>query len=271
MKITLRREPRTARYYPEDLGQGVVLDMVLIPGGSFLMGSPEDEPERNQAEGPQHPVTVPTFFMGRTPVTQAQWKVVAALRPAKRDLDPDPSEFKGNEHPVEQVSWHDAVEFCDRLAQHTQRPYRLPSEAEWEYACRAGTTTPFHFGEILTPDLGNYDWSETYQNSPTKSEGSHGTTPVATYPPNGWGLYDLHGNVWEWCEDDWHSSYEGAPRDGRAWIAENRSEEGLRVLRGGSWLSYPWVCRSAYRNFNDAEWRSDVDGFRVCCSVSGPL
>ncbi|MDX2099055.1 MAG: formylglycine-generating enzyme family protein, partial [Leptolyngbyaceae cyanobacterium bins.59] len=252
MRIIERRKTCQAQYYPEILGNGITLDMILIPGGTFLMGSPADEPERDSDEE-QHSVTVPSFFMGKTQVTQAQWRVIATLPKVKRDLDPDPSNFKGENrenHPVEQVSWLDAVEFCDRLARQTHRPYRLPSEAEWEYACRAGTTTPFHFGKIITPNLANYDWSVAYQNSPTRSEDSKGTTPVASYPPNSFGLYDMHGNVWEWCGDDWHDSYENAPDDGSAWISESRTDESSRVRRGGSWILNPWYCRSAYRLLN---------------------
>ncbi|NEO21280.1 MAG: formylglycine-generating enzyme family protein, partial [Moorea sp. SIO4A5] len=126
--------------------------MVAIPEGSFIMGSPETEEGHTNDESPQHRVTVTSFFMGKYPVTQAQWQAVAALPQVNRELEPDPSHFKGKNRPVEQVSWYDAVEFCERLSQYTKRPYRLPSEAEWEYACRAGTTTPFHFGETITTD-----------------------------------------------------------------------------------------------------------------------
>ncbi|WP_226586322.1 formylglycine-generating enzyme family protein, partial [Microseira wollei] len=151
------RERKQASYFTEDLGNNISLEMVAIPGGTFLMGSPETEAERYEYEEPQHLVSVPSFFMGKYQITQAQWQAVAALPKINRDLESDPSYFKGENRPVENVSWLDAVEFCARLSQKTKREYRLPSEAEWEYACRAGTTTPFHFGETITPDLVNYN------------------------------------------------------------------------------------------------------------------
>ncbi|PSB02782.1 formylglycine-generating enzyme family protein [Merismopedia glauca] len=278
MKITLRSESCAAQYYQEDLDSSTTLDMILIPGGNFMMGSPDHEPERYDDESPQHNVKVPTFFMGKTPVTQKQWRAVAALPEIKHHLDPNPSEFSGDDRPVEQVSWHEAVEFCARLAKKSRRPYRLPNEAEWEYACRAmtspptqGNYPPFHFGAIITPDLVNYNWTESYQNSPTKSERSSGTTLVGTYPPNAFGLYDMHGQVWEWCEDDWHSNYEGAPTDGSAWVNKSRSETDRRVVRGGSWINDPRYCRSADRfNYLAGARYYDV-GFRVSCSAPRTL
>lgn len=160
-KIADRRRSQ-ARYFTEDLGSGVTLEMVEIPGGAFLMGSPESGKGRFSNESPQHRVTVSSFFMGKFEVTQAQWRAVANLPGVSRDLNPDPSYFKGNDLPVEQVSWEEAVEFCARLSKKTGRTYRLPTEAEWEYACRAGTTSAFHFGETITPELVNYDGSRPY-------------------------------------------------------------------------------------------------------------
>ena len=194
-----------------------LIPLALIPAGSFLMGSPEDEPGRSMAEGPQHKVTLGSFFMAQTPITQAQWREVAGWQKLERDLNPDPSNFKGANRPVEMVSWFDALEFCRRLSQRTGRNYTLPSEAQWEYACRAGTTTPFHFGATISPDVANYDGNYTYG---TGSKGIYReqTTDVASFPANAWGLHDMHGNVWEWCLDEWHDSYEGAPTDGSAWM-----------------------------------------------------
>ena len=279
MKLTLRPEKRKAQFYPEDLGNGITLDMVLIQGGSFLMGSPEDEIERYKDEE-QHLVTVPTFFMGKYPVTQAQWRAVAALPKIDCDLEPDPSNFKGDNRPVEQVSWLAATEFCARLAQHTNRPYRLPSEAEWEYACRAETTTPFYFGETITTDLANYRGEDRTINEKLYS-GSYGrgpkgsyreeTTTVGEFPAHAWGLYDMHGNVWEWCLDHWHDSYEGAPDDGSAWIDPESGAGEKRVLRGGSWDVYPRDCRSATRIYIGAGGRTNYFGFRVSCSASRTL
>ena len=180
MPLTLRRTPATTRYYIEaleGLGEAIPLQMLLIPTGTFMMGSPEDEPERQGREGPQHEVSVPSFFLGRYPVTQAQWRAVAALQQVNLELNSEPSNFTGDNLPVEQVSWYEAVEFCDRLSAHTGRPYRLPSEAEWEYACRAGTTTPFHFGKTLTTEVANYYGQVTYVDGP-EGEVRKTTTPV---------------------------------------------------------------------------------------------
>jgi formylglycine-generating enzyme required for sulfatase activity len=193
-----------------------LIPMVQIPAGRFLMGSPEDEPDRFDEEGPQHEVTLGAFFMAQTPITQAQWREVAGWKKVERDLNPDPSRFKGDNRPVEQVNWLDAQEFCRRLSQRTGRNYTLPSEAQWEYACRAGTTTPFHFGPTISTEVANYDGNYTYGQG-LKGIYRQQTTDVASFPANDWGLHDMHGNVWEWCLDEWHDSYEGAPVDGSAW------------------------------------------------------
>ena len=269
--LTLHRYKRTNKSYTEALGNDVVLTLMLMPAGEFLMGAPEEEPERVDDEGPQHLVKVPQFLMGRYAVTQAQWRVVANYDRVEQELDPDPSHFKGDNCPVEKVSWEDAQEFCRRLSARTGKDYRLPSEAQWEYACRAGTTTPFHFGETITPDLANYNGTETYNNGP-KGDDRNGpkgnyrqeTTAVGSFPANDWGLYDMHGNVWELCEDDYYSSYKGAPTDGSAWVEMDRTEPD-RLLRGGSWGSNPGLCRSAYRYINPRVSRAVIVGFRVCC------
>jgi formylglycine-generating enzyme required for sulfatase activity len=260
--LVIRRERKQARYFVEKLGE-IGLDMILIPGGTFVMGSPEDEPERSNYEGSLHQVTVPQFFMGRYPITQAQWQFVAGLPEVAQALQPNPSNFEGANRPVEQVSWHDAVEFCDRLSVHTSRTYRLPSEAEWEYACRAGTTTPFYFGKTLTPELANYDGNSTYNDGP-KGEYREATTPVDQFGiANGFGLCDMHGNVYEWCQDHWHDNYEGAPPDGSAWLTDDAGS--ARVRRGGSWGNDPRYCRSAYRVYLYPGDAYNVIGFRVVC------
>ena len=282
-KIVINRTQKTAQYYVEDLGNGITLDMMLIPGGSFLMGSPEDELERSDSESPPHLVNIEKFCMGRYPVTQEQWRAVAALPQVNKELDADPSNFKGDKRPVEQVSWYDAVEFCDRvtrfvnehrLTAHTKRQYRLPSEAEWEYACRAGTTTPFHFGETITSELANYDANYTY-GAGVKGTYREETTVVGSFGvANNFGLYDMHGNVWEWCLDDWHSNYEGAPTDGSPWFDGNDNDnlhqkQGNAVLRGGSWDISPKYCRSASCGISDRAgrvFRNFVNGFRVVCA-----
>jgi eukaryotic-like serine/threonine-protein kinase len=253
-----------AEFFTEDLGNGVMLEMVAIPDGTFLMGSPENEParfsfsyrrgcangdaSRSHSESPQHTVTIAPFFMGKFPVTQSQWKAVTALPKVNIDLNPDPSSFKGANRPVEGVSWDDAVEFCSRLSKKTGKIYRLPTEAEWEYACRAGTTTAYYCGETITKDVANYGGIV------------RGTTDVGTFPANPFGLFDMHGNVWEWCQDEWHKNYHHAPADGIAWLADNNQN---RLLRGGSWCLLFYNCRSANRYYHArVDSRSSV-GFRV--------
>jgi formylglycine-generating enzyme required for sulfatase activity len=264
-ELTIERTRQTATGFTESLVSTLGLDMMLVPGGSFVMGSPDEEPERYGYEGPQHEVTVPSFFMGRYPVNQAQWQFVATLPQQEIPLNPKPAHFQQNVlAPVEQVSWYETVEFCARLSAQTGRSYRLPSEAEWEYACRAGTTTPFHFGVTISPDLATYDASQAYEEGPV-GKAAGGITPVGSAGvANAFGLYDMHGNVWEWCQDVWHSNYEGAPTDGSAWM-EGGNQDG-RVLRGGSWDSNPRKCRSACRNSVRLGLRDDDNGFRVVCS-----
>ena len=192
----------------------------------------------------------------------SEWLVVATDFPkANQDLDPDPSRFKGNRLPVERVSWYDAVEFCDRLTQHTGRPYRLPSEAEWEYACRANTTTPFHFGPTLSDQFSNYRATEIYGPG-EKGEYRQKTTPVDQLKvANPFGLCDMHGNVLEWCLDHWHENYDSAPTNGSAWIKGGNSDR--RVRRGGSWDLNPRYCRSAYRYHFSPDYQVSHLGFRV--------
>jgi formylglycine-generating enzyme required for sulfatase activity len=279
-KIIIHEYERTAQYFIEDLGNGIQLEMVMIPSGSFMMGSPETEEGSTDDERPQHQVTIKAFCLGKYQVTQAQWKAVAAFPQVNKELKLDPSRFKGdgstsltNHRPVEQVSWENAVEFCDRLSRHTKRQYRLPSEAEWEYACRAGTTTPFHFGETITTNLANYQGTD---NEEYKWSGSYGSGPKGVYREettavgsfgvaNNFGLYDMHGNVWEWCQDDWHSDYEGAPTDGSAWLSSEESSD-RKLLRGGSWNDNPEDCRSAYRHYYNLDYFNYAIGFRVVCS-----
>ncbi|MBD2570478.1 SUMF1/EgtB/PvdO family nonheme iron enzyme [Anabaena lutea] len=237
----IQRQPRIARYFTEDLGNGVTLEMAAISGGTFMMGSPENEIGRRDDESPQHQVTVPSFFMGKYPVTQAQYQAITGN---------NPSCFKDSNRPVERVSWYDAGIFCQKLSQRTGKNYRLPSEAEWEYACRAGTTTPFHFGDTITTDLANYHGNYTYRQEPigvyrekTREVGSFGVA-------NNFGLYDMHGNVWEWCQN--HPD-----------IEENAYR---RPKRGGSWDYIPGNCRSGYSQDYSSNGRSNNLGFRVVCS-----
>jgi formylglycine-generating enzyme required for sulfatase activity len=234
--------------------------MVSIPGGTFMMGSPDFEGDAD--ERPQHKVTIKPFFMGKFPVTQAQWKAVAALPKVKQTLNPHPSKFKGLDRPVENVSWHEAVEFCVRLSEKTGRDYRLPSEAEWEYACRAGTNTSFHFGETVTSDLVSCSSNDAIE---PKSRYRKETTNVGSFEvANAFGLYDMHGLVWEWCADPWHNNYKDAPSDGTAW--EIGGDVHRRVLRGGSWSFSAELCRSASRSWNESDGGLRICGFRVVFS-----
>jgi formylglycine-generating enzyme required for sulfatase activity len=268
-----------ARSFTEDLGNGVTVEMIAIPGGAFSMGAPTTEAESRDNERPQHRVTIQPFYMGKYAATQAQWKAVAKLPKIKFDLADDPSRFKGNNRPVEQVSWYQAVEFCARLSKNTGHNYRLPSEAEWEYACRAGTTTPFHFGQTITTDQVNYDGNYTYGNS-RKGIYRAETVDVGTFPPNAFGLYEMHGNVWEWCADPWHDSYKGAPNDGRVWdekdndnryqnsmdlLVKSGNDDRTRLLRGGSWYDSPRFSRSALRGGDAPDTRLYNNGFRFVC------
>ncbi len=276
----INRSRKTAKYFTEELGNGVFLEMVEIPGGHFMMGAPQDENGSLDREHPQHQVTVKPFFMSKYPVTQAQWKAVAALPKVNCDLKPEPSQFKGDNRPVERVSWYDAVEFCVRLSrldrvsrfvkghlssQDRGIEYRLPSEAEWEYACRANTTTPFHFGETITGELANYRASSIFADE-SKGEYREQTIPVGQFPASAFGLYDMHGNVWEWCFDHFHDNYEGGPTDGSAWIEQsNDNNNRYRVMRGGSWYTFPEYCRSAYRYYVNARVDNFDVGLRVVC------
>ena len=258
----INRISKTANYFGEDLGNGVILEMVSIPGGTFKMGSPENEEGYHSSESPQHEVTVPPFFMGKYPVTQQQWRVVAALPKDKIDLKSDPSYFKGDNLPVECVSWNDAQEFCARLSRMANKTYRLPTEAEWEYACRGGTTTPFYCGETISTDLANYNGNYTYGQG-QKGEYREKTTEVGIFPANPFGLYDMCGNVWEWCEDGWHENYINAPTDGSAWTSLSTE---YMLLRGGSWYYDARYCRAAFRNGNSRDSRNFRYGFRVVSS-----
>ncbi|MEG4206061.1 bifunctional serine/threonine-protein kinase/formylglycine-generating enzyme family protein [Microcoleus sp. Pol7_A1] len=250
------RQHRQAQFFRENLGSGAILDMVAIPGGRFVMGSPSTEAGRSNNEGPQRTVNISPFFMGKYAITQEQWEVV---------MGNNPSDIKGLKRPVEQVSWNNALEFCQKISQKTGKIYRLPSEGEWEYACRAGTTTPFYFGETITPNLVNYDGNYPYGAAP-KGLYRKQTTDVGSFPPNAFGLYEMHGNVWEWCSDKWHGNYNGAPTDGSSW---ETGTDNNRVLRGAAWNCNTVYCRSAYRGRNWAVHRSRHLGFRVAvASVS---
>ncbi|MBD2175755.1 SUMF1/EgtB/PvdO family nonheme iron enzyme [Pseudanabaena sp. FACHB-1998] len=273
-KIELDRKNGKAQYIRENLGNGVTLDLVKIPAGKFMMGMPADERkialenakkyDWNGAEAyldrstPQHEVKVPSFLMGKYTVTNAQWQAVMGTKPSESS----DVKFQGENQPVINVSWDNCREFCKKLSEKINKNVRLPSEAEWEYACRAGTTTAFHFGETITTELVNYDGNYPYVDAP-KGEYRQKTVDVNfdRFSPNAWGLYQMHGNVWEWCEDVWHENYNGAPTDGSAWLTGG--EQNRRALRGGSWFCDAINCRSAFRIRNPADYSDDFIGFRV--------
>jgi formylglycine-generating enzyme required for sulfatase activity len=252
--------------FSEDLGGGVKIPLVRVPAGKFMMGSPADEERRSNDEGPQREVRIEGFLMGKFEVTQRQWRAVAALRQVEVELQPDPSKFKGDDLPVEQVSWLEAKEFIARLngklGLNERTGYRLPSEAEWEYAARAGTTTPFAFGATITPAIVNYNGNYPYGGAATGEYRAKTVAVGSLGKANAWGLFDMHGNVWEWCEDDWHGDYNGAPTDGRAWV-DVPSRGTYRVNRGGGWSTSAVNCRSADRDDDSPGDRYDNLGFRL--------
>ena len=259
--ITERRRMQAARVC-EEIAPGAVIELVELPGGAFLMGSP-NEGEYDD-EKPRHEVIVSPFHIGKFPVTQEQWEIVAGWEKIERELDADPSRFKGDDRPVENVSWDDAMEFCARLSSRTGHQYRLPTEAEWEYACHAGTTTPFAFGETITPEIVNYDGNRPYAKA-KQGEYREQTVPVGSLgAANAFGLYDMHGNVWEWCSDWYDGDYykecheQGAVSDPPGPVAGSD-----RVIRGGSWYSVAVFCRSACRSDADPGYRYDGVGFRL--------
>jgi formylglycine-generating enzyme required for sulfatase activity len=235
--------------------------MVVIPAGRFRMGSPADEPERTDYEGPQHEVCIAApFAMGMYAVTFYDYERFCDDTKLGK---PEDQGWGRGRRPVINVSWEAARDYCAWLGEQTGRAYRLPSEAEWEYACRAGTDTPFHFGPRITTDQANFDGNYTYNGS-AKGEYRAQTVPVGSFPPNAFGLYDMHGNVWEWCQDTWHDSYKGAPHDGSAW---GRGEKESRVARGGSWRDFPRFCCAAAPRRSPPGVRYGFIGFRVCCTV----
>jgi formylglycine-generating enzyme required for sulfatase activity len=233
-----------------DLGKGVTLELVRIEPGSFTMGSPESEADHDLSEEPQHKVTInKAFYVGKYEVTQKQWGVKRGPL----------SQFKGENLPTDGASWGDAKGWCADISKELGIVVRLPTEAEWEYACRAGTTTPWSSGATLTTDVANF-----------KAANLEHTSPVGSHKANAWGLYDMHGNVWEWCEDTLQPDYTGAPADGSPWIdAQNKYN---RVRRGGSWSDPAGNCRSAVRfgsagSEKEPDMRNNQVGFRVVVEV----
>lgn len=242
------------------LPDGIELEMIEIPGGSFMMGSSEDETESRMNEKPLHKVNVHPFYLGRFPITQSQWQCVM------RELPQISEDFRTDNFPVVNVFLEKAVEFCDRLYKLTAYKFRLPTEAEWEYTCRANTTTPFSFGSTITTELANFDGDKPYSQT-AKGESRQKLTSVGYFNfANTFGLYDMHGNVWEWCADIWHEDYINAPTDGSAWL-EN-GDQSYCVQRGGSWRDGSGKCRSAFRVGDIAHNSDHIVGLRVCLSAT---
>ena len=277
----VKRDRRQASYFSEALGDGIVLKMVLIPEGTAQVGAPRSEEGRVDNEDELHFVTLMPYFISKYTITQAQWRAVAFLPKVWRVLDPEPSQFKGLNRPAEQVSWYEAVEFCARLSRVTGRLYRLPTEVEWEYACRVETATPFHFGETLTTNLANYcgtDYCSEKRRRKICYKGAYGegstginrreTTEVGYFQvANGYGLHDMHGNVWEWCSSYLHECSSGTPSH-HCQPSTIEDEQQPKPLRGGSWKSSPAMCRSASRLLKSPGYREAFVGFRVVYSMT---
>ncbi|MEI6065180.1 MAG: bifunctional serine/threonine-protein kinase/formylglycine-generating enzyme family protein [Pseudanabaena sp. ELA748] len=272
----INRRSVQVQYFAEDkisLPNGAkAIEMALIPAGEFKIGSLSGEKGRSDDENQvNYPIKFSqAFYISRYEVTQKQWFAVMGsdydangFNKRFRELD---NKFKGDNRPMVVVDWNDAKAYCVKLSEKTGRSYRLPSEAEWEYSCRANTKTPFYFGETITAELVNHNSNYPYGNVlPNKSGYREVTTDVGSLPyPNEWGLYDMHGNVWEWCEDVWHENYNGIPSDGSAWLSGG--DQTRRLLRGGSWSYFAFFCRSAYRFRSDTSNRFDSFGFRVAAS-----
>jgi eukaryotic-like serine/threonine-protein kinase len=243
-----------AEYFTEDLGNGVKLDMVYVPAGSFDMGSNE-----HNTQQPIHRVKLSSFCMGKYPITQQQYQAIVGTNPSH-------FLYQSDNLPVQPVNWRDAIKFCQKLSQHTGKQYTLPSESQWEYACRAGTTTPFYYGETISTDLANYYGDVTYGKG-SKGEYRNRPTDVGSFPANAWGLYDMHGNVWEWCLDDWVENYRNAPTDGSA---RTDGHDYLKSIRGGGFRSHPIHFCSANRGksleYSQPNMDNEDVGFRVVVS-----
>ena len=252
--------PKT--YNPGDVSKDcdACPEMVVVPAGSFTMGSPPGEEGRADDEGPQHRVTIPrAFAVGKFEVTFAEWDACVAAGGCD-GYRPEDEGWGRGKRPAIDVSWKDTKASIEWLSRRTGETYRLPSEAEWEYAARAGTTTPFHFGATIGPDQANYDGNYAYAGG-AKGVYRKKTVAVGSFPANAFGLHDVHGNVWEWVEDCWRGDYKGAAADGGAWTTGG--ECGQRVLRGGGWSSKPGSARSAFRGRSTSVNRDSGYGFRV--------
>jgi formylglycine-generating enzyme required for sulfatase activity len=243
----------TAEQNTEVIRNDCSLDMLIIPSGVYQMGCARLQGDVD--EQPPHLVTIKSFMMSKFLITQAQCKAVRGKLP--------PCRFKGDNLPVERVSWGDAQKFCQGLSIKTGRSYRLPTETQWEYACRAGTVTPFSFGETLTIDVANYNGEHTFRDEP-RGIYFHSTNAGGKFPPNAFGLCDMHGNLWEWCEDNWLDDYSSSPRNSSSYQGKDSR---YRVARGGSWHEPPHLCRSAARLKVLESDADEFTGFRVVCDL----
>jgi eukaryotic-like serine/threonine-protein kinase len=260
----IKRTKKSAFYYTENIGNNISIEMVYIPSGSYMMGSPvsnSDDEDNGEIiryrETPQRLVNIPAFYIAKYLTTQEQYQVIMAENPSK---------FRGTKRPVEQVDWSTARQYCNNLERRTKKKYVLPSESQWEYACRAGTDTLFYCGDTINNDLANYNSKCRYKNQELGLDIPQ-TTDVDKFPPNSFGLYDVHGNVSEWCADLRSTTYQNAPTDERPWVHGDSWwsgwNDGDHMLRGGSWFSGLDDCRSASRT-SGLQIPSHV-GFRVTC------
>ncbi len=256
--LIIKRQIKTAYSFNLTLENQVKLEMVKIPSGNFEMGTAANEIQFRENEKPIHEVNVPSFFISKFPITQSQWLAVM------KNLPKMSNEFYGDEMPVVNVWLEKSLDFCNRISRLTKENFRLPTEAEWEYACRARTTTTFSCGETITTDIANYNGSKSHK-SLAKGKFRKRTTPAGYFnTANQFGIFDMHGNVWEWCSDTWHENYNGAPTDGSAWITNG--DQSYCVQRGGSWLDRADSCRSAFRVGDIAHNTDNIVGLRICLS-----
>ncbi len=240
------------------LNEKTNLEMTEIPSGDFLMGSSTDEIEFRENETPQHKVKISKFYLGKYPITQSQYFAVMGELPEISE------EIQNDNLPVVNVFLEKALEFCSKLSKITTKNFRLPTEAEWEYACRAGTDTPFCFGETITAEIANFDDNKSISKILNEKKG--GLTPVGYFKfANNFGLYDMHGNVWEWCADIWHENYKNVPLNGSAWV--EGGDQSYCVQRGGAWNSGANICRSAFRVGDIAHNFENIVGLRVCMTI----
>jgi len=271
----VQRRKGHALHFVEKLTNHQQLNMIAIPEGTFLMGSPNTEEGRdNDKEEPQHRVTVPPFYISKFPITNGQWDAVVEMNVKGGTIGLEKSPWNSSGWLTKiNVSWEEAMEFCDRLTWVFMREYRLPTEAEWEYACRAGTTTPFCFGETIVARVANFSSDFPYKSAMKAPPRKGLISSTSMEGVNPFGLYDMHGNVWEWCLDKWHNNYQGAPTDGSSWEDDVKYKDGedWRVLRGGSWNSPAVSCRSAARTTQHANKKFNDVGFRVVIPMVSDL